>query len=95
VNRWRAVLSGGFTTQAFPEPVFPTPEMMHLIDIHWQRKTPHPDKPATGRSTYAVRARYLKAAIAKASAKFRRQYGENLLITTANEKPDPAGIFSP
>jgi hypothetical protein len=68
--------------------------MLYLIDIAWQRRTPHPDKPATGRTTLAISARYPKRAIADAQAQFRQKYGNNLAITSATEKPDPAGIFS-
>jgi len=68
--------------------------MIYLIDIHWQRRHPHPDKPATGRTTIPVSARYPKRAITDAKKQFRQKYGANLAITAATEKQDPAGIFS-
>ena len=68
--------------------------MLYLIDITWQRRTPHPDKPATGRTTLAISARYPKRAITDAKKQFRCIYGTNLAITAATEKADPAGIFS-
>jgi hypothetical protein len=67
--------------------------MLYLIDITWQRRTPHPDKPATGRSTLAVSARYPKRAIADAQAQFRKKYGNNLAITAATERQDLARLI--
>ena len=68
--------------------------MLFLINIHWKRTTPHPDKPASGYSTLAVAARYRTAAFRKAQRSFIRKYGKNLAITDTTEVQDPAGIFS-
>ncbi len=68
--------------------------MQFLINIHWERRTPHPDKPAKGESTMFVQARYRTAAFRKAQRQFRRKYGNNLSITDTTEVQDPAGIFS-
>lgn len=67
--------------------------MLYLIDIHWKRRTPHPDKPQTGRTTYAIASKYPKRAINQAKKTFTNKYGANLEITDCREKQDPAGIF--
>ena len=68
--------------------------MLFLINIHWTRRTPHPDKPSAGKSTLAIQARYRTAAYRKAQRQFRHKYGKNLAITDTTEVQDPAGIFS-
>lgn len=67
--------------------------MLFLIDIHWKRRTPHPDKPQTGRSTYPISARYPKRAIADAKRIFNRHFGTNLEITDAKERKDLAALI--
>lgn len=67
--------------------------MIHVINIHWKRKTPHPDKPASGKSTYYARSKYLTNAINKSKRKFRRQFGNDLEITKAEQFNDPAQIL--
>ena len=68
--------------------------MLFLIEIHWERTQPHPDKPATDHTTYPVAARYRTAAFRKAQRQFRHQYGGNLKITDTKEQTDPAEIYS-
>ena len=68
--------------------------MLFLINIHWKRQVPHPVKPAAGKSTVAIQARYRTAAFRKARRQFRAKYGHNLQITDTTELQDPAGIFS-
>lgn len=68
--------------------------MLYLINIHWKRRTPHPDKPQTGRSTYPENARTLQAGKNKAVKKFNRHFGMNLAIENVAEMADPAGVFT-
>lgn len=63
--------------------------MLHLINIHWTRRTPREDKPSKGHSTYAERARTFNAAKSKAVRKFNRHYGLHLAIEKTTEL-DPA-----
>ncbi len=67
--------------------------MLHLIDIHWNRRVPQAGKAASGFSTYAEASRYLSGAKAKAVRKFNRHFGMHLSIERVAEKADPAGIF--
>ena len=67
--------------------------MLYLINIHWRRRSPHPEKPATGKSTYPENARTLTAAKNKAIKKFNRHLGTHLAIEKTTELQDPAGIF--
>jgi argonaute-like protein implicated in RNA metabolism and viral defense len=68
--------------------------MHYLIDIHWTRTSPHPDKPSKGHSSYFIRDRSLTSAKVKAVKKFTEQYGNNFEITEVCEKSDPARIFT-
>ena len=67
--------------------------MLFLINIHWTRRAPHPDKPASGKSTIPTAARYRTAAFRKAQRQFLHQFGTYLEITDTTEVQDPAGIF--
>ena len=67
--------------------------MIYIIDIHWQRRTPTPEKAQTGFSTYAERGRNYSTAKGKAVRKFNRAFGAYLAINKVTEKQDPAGIF--
>lgn len=67
--------------------------MFYVINIHWKRKSPHPDKPASGKSTYYARSKYLTNAINKSKRKFRQQYGNALKITNAEQFNETAQIL--
>ena len=68
--------------------------MLFLINIHWTRRAPHPDKPASGKSTIPTAARYRTAAFRKAQREFRKKYANHLEITDTTEVQDPAGIYA-
>jgi hypothetical protein len=68
--------------------------MLHLVNVHWSRRSPHPDKPAKGKTTYAEYGRTFIAARSRAVKKFNRHYGTNLAITSTSQVEDPAGILS-
>jgi hypothetical protein len=68
--------------------------MLFLIDIHWTRRTPDPERKNTGHTTYAEFAKTLTRATSQATKKFRRHYGLHLQIERTAEKQDPAKIFS-
>ena len=68
--------------------------MLYLIQIHWTRRQPEPDRSDTGTTTYAEFARTLTTAKRQATAKFRRHYGSHLAIQSTTEKQDPAGLYA-
>lgn len=67
--------------------------MLFLIDIHWQRRSPEPEREDSGISTYAMAGRSFAAAKSKAIRKFNRHFGLHLSISKTVEKADPAGVF--
>jgi hypothetical protein len=54
--------------------------MLFLIEIHWQRRTPEPERTNTGRTTYAEFSKTLTSAKTNATRKFRLHYGNHLAI---------------
>ena len=68
--------------------------MLFIIDVHWTRRTPDPERENAGTTTYAEFAHTATRATSQATRKFRRHYGLHLQITRTAEKQPPPPILA-